>query len=69
MLEIIHTDICCPNMNGSDPKYFITFINDYSLYMYLCMLRSKDEALEVFKVFKAEVEKQCRKQVKVMRLV
>ena len=68
LLEIIHMDICCPDMDGSDPKYFITFIDDYSSYMYLYMLRSKDEALEAFKVFKAEVEKQCGKQVKVLRL-
>ena len=57
LLEIIHIDICCPYMDGSDPKYFITFIDDYSRYMYLYMLRSKDEVLEAFKVFKAEVEK------------
>ena len=48
-------------------KYFITFIDDYSSYMYLYMLCSKDEALEAFKVFKAEVEKQCGKQVKIVR--
>ena len=35
--------------------------------MYLFMLHSKDEALEAFKVFKAEVEKQSSKQIKVMR--
>ena len=33
LLEIIHTDICCPDMNAKDPKYFITFIDD-SRYMY-----------------------------------
>ena len=55
-------------MDGSDPKCFITFIDDYSCYMFLYKLRSKDEALETFKVFKAEVEKQCEKQIKVVRL-
>ena len=60
LLEIIHINICCPDMDGSDPKYFITFIDDYSRYMYLYMLHSKDEALETFKVFKAEVEKQIK---------
>ena len=60
LLEIIHIDICCPNMDSSDLKYFITFIDDYSRYMYLYMLCTKDEVLEAFKVFKAEVEKQCR---------
>ena len=54
-------------MYGSDPRYFITFIDDYSHYMYLYMLCSKDKALEAFKVFKAEVEKQCRMQIKIVR--
>ena len=68
LLEIIHTDISCPNMDGSDPKCFITFIDDYSHYMYLYLFFSKDEALETFKVFKAEVEKQYEKQIKIVRL-
>ena len=55
-------------MDGCDPKYFITFIDDYSRYMYLYMLRSKDKALEAFKVFKVEVEKQCEKRIKIVRL-
>ena len=54
-------------MDASSPKYFITFIDDYSQYMYLYLLHSKDEALDVFKVFKAEVEKQCEKQIKIVR--
>ena len=68
LLEIIHTDICCPDMDGSDPRYFITFIDNYSFYMYLYMLCSKDEMLEAFKVFKAKVEKQCELQIKIARL-
>ena len=49
-------------------KYFITFIDVYSRYMYLYMLRSiKDEVLETFKVFKAEVEKKCENQINVVR--
>ena len=67
MLEIIHTDICCTDMDGSDLKYFITFMDDYSHYMYLYMLHSKDKALEAFKVFKVEVEKQCDNQIKIVR--
>ena len=29
ILEIIHSDICCPDMDTFDQKYFITFIDDY----------------------------------------
>ena len=35
--------------------------------MYLYLLRTKDEALDAFKNFKAEVEKQCGKQIKIVR--
>ena len=67
LLNIIHTNICCPNIDASSPRYFIPFIDDYSRYMYLYLLCSKDEALDTFKVFKTEVEKQCRKQTKIVR--
>ena len=56
ILEIIHTDICCPDMDMLGKKYFITFIDDYSRYMYVYLLHNKYEALDAFKVFKAEVE-------------
>ena len=67
VLEIIHSDICCPDMDAHGPKYFISFIGDCSQYMYLYMLHNKDEALKSFKVFKTEVEKQCGKQIKIVR--
>ena len=66
-LEIIHSDVYCPNMDAYGQKYFITFRDDYLRYMYLYMLHNKSEALEVFKVFKAEVEKQYEKQIKIVR--
>lgn len=38
VLELIHTDICGPFPTAScnDQRYFITFIDDYSRYGYLC---------------------------------
>ena len=35
--------------------------------MYLYLLCSKDEALDALKVFKAKVENQCGKHIKIMR--
>ena len=67
ILEIIHSDICCPDMDAYGPKYFISFIDDYSRYMYIYLLHNKNETLGAFKVFKAEVEKQCGKQIKIVR--
>ena len=67
ILEIIHTDICCPDMDMPGQKYFITFIDDYSRYMYVYLLHNKYEALDAFKIFKAEVENQCGKQIQIVR--
>ncbi|KAK9152026.1 hypothetical protein Syun_010335 [Stephania yunnanensis] len=67
LLEIIHTDICCPDMDFKiGPKYFISFIDDFSRFMYVYLLHHKNEALNAFKVFKAEVEKQSGKQIKIV---
>ena len=54
-------------MDSHGQKYFISFIDDFSQYMYLYILHNKNEALDAFKVLKAEVEKQCGKQIKIMR--
>ena len=54
-------------MDAHGPKYFISFIDDCSRYMYLYMIHNKDEALNAFTVFKAEVEKQCDKQIKIVK--
>ena len=35
--------------------------------MYLYLLYNKSEALDAFKIFKVEVEKQCGKQIKIVR--
>ncbi|RVW25895.1 Retrovirus-related Pol polyprotein from transposon TNT 1-94 [Vitis vinifera] len=67
ILEIIHTDICSLDMDSHGQKYFISFIDDFSRYMYLYILHNKNEALDAFKVFKAEVEKQYGKQIKIVR--
>jgi len=68
ILEIIHTDICCSDMDARGQKYFITSIDDYSQYMNVYLLHNKNETLDAFKVFKAEVENQCGKQIKIVRL-
>ena len=68
VLEIVHTkiydshDMC---LNGQ--RYFITFIGDYSHYMHLFLLYDKSEALDAFKIYKEEVEKQLGKQIKIVK--
>ena len=47
-------------------KFFITFINDYSSYGFVNLIREKSESLEAFKAFKAKVELQTWKKIKVV---
>ena len=56
-LEVIHLDICGPDMDSYGPKYFIFFIDDYSRYIYIYLLHNKKDVLDAFKIFKVEVEK------------
>ena len=55
-------------MDAHGQKYFITFIDDYLRFMYLYMLHNKNETLDAFKVFKVEVEKQCGKLIKIVKI-
>jgi transposase InsO family protein len=48
-------------------RYFITFIDDYSRFTYVYLLRTKDEAFGKFKEFKKMVENQKERQIKVLR--
>lgn len=48
-------------------KYFITFIDDYTRCMNVYLLNNKNESLDAFNVFKAEVENQCGKKIKIVR--
>ena len=47
--------------------YFITFIDDYSRYGYLYLMRYKSKAFEKFKEFRNEVEKQLVRSIKSLR--
>ena len=63
VLALIHTDICSlfDISARRDYIYFTTFIDDYSRYGYVYLMRHKFEAFEKFKKFRYEVEKQIEK--------
>ena len=46
---------------------FITFTDDFSRYGYVYPIKERSEALEKFKIFKAEVENQADQKIKVVR--
>jgi len=52
-------------MDGFDS--FITFTDDYSHFGYIYPIKERSEALDKFKIFKAEVENQLDRKIKVVR--
>ena len=56
LLNLIHSDICdsCRTPISARNQYFITFIDDNSRFCYTYLIKSKDEALGKFMIFKAE---------------
>lgn len=69
ILGLIHSDICGPFSTASlgGAKYFITFIDDKSRYVYIKTLKKRSEALDAFKEYKARVEKQTNQKIKKLR--
>ena len=69
LLELIHTDVCGPMRTPShhNNRDFILFIDDFSRMTWVYFLKAKSEVFGIFKKFKALVEKQSGKQIKVLR--
>ena len=68
-LEFIHSDIYgpFPHMSMSQDKYVLTFIDDFSRYFWAYFLKLKSEVFYHFKVFKALVENQSERKLKILR--
>ena len=68
-LQLVHTDLC-GKMNSKslgDAEYFLTFIDDYSRYIWVYFLKSKDEVFSRFLKWKAIVERGSGHQLKTLR--
>ena len=68
-LQLVHMDPCGPSRKEGTrgETYFMLVINDYSRLTWVSFLKEKYEALEKFKMFKALIENQTRKRLKVVR--
>jgi hypothetical protein len=67
-LELIHSDICEMNdvLTEGGQRYFMIMIDDVSRYCYVYLLKAKDEALNCFKTYKAELKNQLEKRSNVL---
>ena len=69
LLELVHSDVCGPMSTQARDgyKYFITFIDDYSRFGYVYLMKRKSKTFEKFKEFRAEIENQLGKCIKAIR--
>ena len=70
-MDLIHSYLCGPTLVDtlSGFSYFVTFIHDYSQKTWIYFLKTKesDEVLDKFKEFKALVENQIGRRIRVLR--
>jgi len=69
ILSVIHTDLCGPmqTTNLTGERYFITFIDEASSRVSLCLLKTKDGALSAFQAYRARAEKESGKEIQSLR--
>jgi hypothetical protein len=69
IIELVHSDVfglvTVPSLGGS--LYYVSFIDDFSRKTWIYFLRKKSKVFEIFKEFKALVENQTEKKIKVLR--
>ena len=69
LLGLIHFDVNGPLSSTARGvyQYFITFIDDFSRYGYVYLMKHKSESFKMFKIFKNEVQNQLGKNIKALR--
>ncbi|GKV37176.1 hypothetical protein SLEP1_g45235 [Rubroshorea leprosula] len=68
-LQLVHTDICGPmkTVSLSGNRYFLIFIDDFSIFCWVYFLKHKSEVFDIFIKFKASVENECGLNIKTLR--
>lgn len=69
-LELVHADLCgliTPKSIGG-ASYFILVVDDYSRYMWVEMLNTKNQALDYFKRVKQRVEVEQGASLKALKI-
>jgi len=66
--DLIHSDICGPMrvISNGKSRYFMTFIDDHSGWCKVRFIEHKNQALKEFENFRARVETQQGKKIKVI---
>lgn len=69
VLDLVHSDVCGPmqTQSPSGKRYVLTFIDDYSRFTVIYLLRKKSEVEEKIKEYIMLVKNKFGKQIKCMR--
>jgi hypothetical protein len=69
LLERVHCDVCgpLPSCYGSF-QYFILFIDCYSRFIFVCFMKTRDEAPRHFMEFRALAENFSNQSIKILRV-
>ena len=67
--ELVHSDVWgpCPVMSPTRFKYFVTFIDDFSLVTRLYLMKNRSEFFSHFNAFCAEIQTQFHVSVQTLR--
>lgn len=66
VLELVHTDVCGPitPVSRNDNRYFVTFVDDYSRFVIIYVIKRKDEVIDCFKDYEKKVTAMfCNKRI------
>ena len=68
-LDYVHTDVWGPSQNASlgGKHWFVTFIDDFSRYVWVYTMKHKDEVLGIFLKWKKMIETQTGRKIKRLR--
>ena len=67
-LELIHSDVWGPALGSSGGfKYYVSFVDDFSRYSWIYLLKHKSDVEEVFYAFQAHVERLLDYKIKAVQ--
>jgi hypothetical protein len=69
ILDLIHSDVCGPMSSASltGSLYYVVFIDDFSQKSWIFFMKTKGQVFSRFQEFKALVENQTGKKIRVLR--
>jgi hypothetical protein len=69
ILDLVHSDVCGPMSSSSlsGCLYYVIFIDDYSRKCWIFFLKAKSGTFDKFKEYKAFIEKQIGKHIRILR--